>query len=80
MASGCIVANCWICGEPVYEDEVDFIGENFVHDECKQYYTGHADEFKKLISMYKAQKRQLEKMMLDLERIYERIDADERRH
>lgn len=79
MSSGCIVANCWICGDPVYEDEVDFIGENFVHDECKQYYTGHADEFKKLISMYKAQKRQLEKMIEDIERIYEGIDSYERR-
>lgn len=74
MASGCIVGSCWICGEPVYEDELDFIGDNFVHDECKQYYSGHKDEFKKLIYMYKAQKKQLERMILDLERIYKILE------
>jgi len=75
MASGCIVARCWICEEPVYEDEADFIGDNFVHNECKQYYSGHKDEFKKLIFMYKAQIKQLERMISDLERIYKEIDC-----
>lgn len=74
MASGCIVENCWICGEAVYEDEVDFIGDNFVHDYCKQYYTGHADEFRKLISMYKLQIKQLEKMITDLEQIFKGME------
>jgi hypothetical protein len=39
MASGCIVAlNCPVCGEIVWEDEWDIIGDDIFHQTCRREY------------------------------------------
>jgi hypothetical protein len=35
MASGCIVGDCYICGDQVYEDELAWVGDNMRHYTCK---------------------------------------------
>lgn len=62
MASGCVISDCWICGEPVYEDEWDLMGKHVVHEECKERFYksnnivdkfSYIDSIKTHIEMYK---------------------------
>lgn len=36
MASGCILGECPVCGDLVWEDEWDIIHDTILHERCKQ--------------------------------------------
>ncbi len=39
MASGCIITlNCPVCGEIVWEDEWDMVGDDILHETCRREY------------------------------------------
>ncbi|BCV21028.1 hypothetical protein [Moorella sp. Hama-1] len=41
MASGCIIGNCWVCNEFIWEDEPwEIIGGEMVHRNCVTKITG----------------------------------------
>lgn len=38
MASGCIIGNCPVCKELIYEDEWDIVGDAIIHEGCRKAY------------------------------------------
>lgn len=38
MASGCILGECPVCGNLIYEDEWTIIDDTIVHEDCKEQY------------------------------------------
>lgn len=39
MASGCIIhEKCPVCGDIIWEDQWDIVGDTFVHDTCRREY------------------------------------------
>ena len=38
MASGCIIGTCPVCGEIVWEDEWDIVGNIIIHERCRKAY------------------------------------------
>ena len=38
MASGCILGDCPVCGDLIYEDEWDIIDDIIIHEDCKKQY------------------------------------------
>lgn len=35
MASGCILGDCSVCGDIIWEDEVALAGDDLIHEHCK---------------------------------------------
>jgi predicted nucleic acid-binding Zn ribbon protein len=35
MASGCIIGECPVCGEHIYEDEWLLVDDVLIHEECR---------------------------------------------
>lgn len=38
VASGCIVGDCPVCGDLIWEDEFDIVVNTTIHDRCKKQY------------------------------------------
>ncbi|MEG1565088.1 MAG: hypothetical protein RR365_15425 [Bacteroides sp.] len=38
MASGCIIGECPVCGEIVWEDDWDIVGDIIIHETCRKAY------------------------------------------
>ncbi|MTI82603.1 MAG: hypothetical protein FH756_01630 [Firmicutes bacterium] len=65
MASGCIIADCWVCEELIWEDEPwEIVNDELIHESC----VGKATNTHKQIIKLKEQMRRLENKVRKLEK------------
>ena len=38
MASGCIIGECPVCGDLIWEDQWDIVGDVIIHESCRKAY------------------------------------------